>query len=74
MDAAAYSLIGWQGLNIPKITSENDQQDAHFFSLITPIKLSSTRFEQIIFHHQEVISVHTAYNILPFCDSNHIVL
>jgi len=30
-----------------------------------PIKLSSTRFEQIIVHHQEVISVHTAYSILP---------
>jgi len=29
------------------------------------IKLSSTCFEQIIFRHQEVISVHEQYIILP---------
>jgi len=29
------------------------------------IKLSSTCFEQIIFHHQEVISVHAEYSNLP---------
>jgi len=46
------------------LTRENDQQDAHFFSLIYSIKLSSTCFEQIIVHHLEVISVHAAYSIL----------
>ena len=38
----------------------------HTFShLFIPIKLPSTCFEQIIVHHQEVVSVHAAYNILP---------
>ena len=49
---------------------EKDQQFVQFFSLIFlffPVKLLSTSFEQIIAHHQEVISVHAAYR-------NHIVL
>ena len=33
---------------------------SHYF---IPIKQSSTCFEQIIVHHQEVISVHAAYSI-----------
>jgi len=34
---------------------------SHYF---IPIKLSSACFEQIIVHHQEVISVHAAYSTL----------
>ena len=36
---------------------ENDQQDVHF--------ISSACFEQVIFHHQEVIYICAAYSILP---------
>ena len=37
----------------------------HTFShKFVPIKISCTCFEQIIVHHQEVISVHAAYSIL----------
>jgi len=35
---------------------------SHYF---IPIKLSSICFEQSNIHHQEVISVHAANNILP---------
>ena len=47
--------------------SEEDQENAQFFSLnYSNYKLSSTCFEPIIFHHQQVISVHAAYSILPW--------
>ena len=44
---------------------DKDQQDAPFLINSIPIKLPSICFEQIIDHHQEVISEHAAYCILP---------
>jgi multidrug transporter EmrE-like cation transporter len=45
------------------------KQDNKFYNLLVHlvgcfVRVSSTCFEQIIVHHQEIISVHTAYSIL----------
>jgi len=77
----AYSLNRASWYTYVKITNK-----MHAFShLFIPFKLCSTCFEQIIVHHQEVISVHAAYITLSciygylaanmvWLDSNHTVL
>jgi len=41
------------------------KKNVYISALVGVIKVSSIFFEQIIVHHQKVISVHAAYNNLP---------
>jgi hypothetical protein len=60
-----HEKCGNENVGIAFDIRENDQQDAHLFSLIYSNQSILYILKQIIVHHQEFTSVHTAYIILP---------